>query len=111
VIVAELDQNGNHDLLEVIRRVKDARRAVPSKGWAYFASRYLNPAGRQAFQQRHPIELIFNYSGEYQQLEHADALFVAESYQAQGALDAGGDIQRFGIFEVFASVQRSRLQF
>lgn len=111
VVVAELEQDGNHDLLEVIRRVKDARRAVPSKGWAYFASRYLNPAGRQAFQQKHPIELIFNYSGEYQQLEHADALFVAESHQSQGALDAGGDIQRFGIFEVFASVQRSRLQF
>ncbi|KFY08363.1 hypothetical protein V492_06294 [Pseudogymnoascus sp. VKM F-4246] len=111
VVVAEMEQNDRHDPLEVIRRVKDARRAVPSKGWAYFASRYLNPAGRQAFQQRHPIELIFNYSGEYQQLEHADALFVAESHQAQGALDAGGDIQRFGIFEVFASVQRSCLQF
>lgn len=111
VVVAELENSDHHDPLEIIRRVKDARRGVPSKGWAYFASRYLNSAGRKAFQQTHPIELIFNYSGEYQQLEHADALFVAESHQAQGALDAGSDIQRFGIFEVFASVQRSRLKF
>ncbi|GFF57195.1 nonribosomal peptide synthetase 12 [Aspergillus udagawae] len=110
VVVPELEQFARENLLEAIRRVKDARRAVPSKGWAYFASRYLHPDGRKAFQMDHPMELIFNYAGEFQQLEHADALFVAESHEAQGALDAGEDIQRFGIFEVFASVQRGRLQ-
>ncbi|EAW07086.1 nonribosomal peptide synthetase fmqA [Aspergillus clavatus NRRL 1] len=111
VVVPGLEQAAQDDLLDAIRRVKDVRRAVPSKGWAYFASRYLNPDGRKAFQLEHPMELIFNYAGEFQQLEHADALFIAESHEAQGALDAGEDIQRFGIFEVFASVQRGRLQF
>ncbi|GIJ83208.1 nonribosomal peptide synthase [Aspergillus pseudoviridinutans] len=110
VVVPELEQFARDNLSDAIRRVKDARRAVPSKGWAYFASRYLHPDGRKAFQTDHPMELIFNYAGEFQQLEHADALFIAESHEAQGALHAGEDIQRFGVFEVFASVQRGRLQ-
>jgi amino acid adenylation domain-containing protein/non-ribosomal peptide synthase protein (TIGR01720 family) len=108
-VVVELE-NGC-DLLEVVRCVKDARRAVPSRGWSYFASRYLNPDGRTAFEHPHAVELIFNYAGSYQQFEHADSLFVLDSHEHQGALDVGDDIQRFGIFEIFASVLRGRLQF
>ncbi|RHZ49214.1 nonribosomal peptide synthetase fmqA [Aspergillus thermomutatus] len=108
-VVAELQQS--HSFLEVVRRVKDARRAVPSNGWAYFASRYLNSQGRQAFHHPHPVELVFNYAGEYQQFEQADAFFIPEMPEYQGSLDAGDNIQRFGIFEVFASVVRGRLQF
>ncbi|KAH1344162.1 hypothetical protein KXV68_000815 [Aspergillus fumigatus] len=108
-VVAELQQN--YSFLEVVCRVKDARRAVPCNGWAYFVSRYLNPSGRQAFQQFHPVELVFNYAGEYQQFNQAGAFFIPDMPEYQGSLDAGEQIQRFGIFEVFASVVRGCLQF
>nr|ADY16697.1 TqaA [Penicillium aethiopicum] len=103
----ELDRDNFHHIL---RLVKDARRAVPRKGWAYFTSRYLSPDGQRAFKQGHPMEIIFNYAGEFQQLEHANALFATESHEDQGALDAGDDIQRFGIFEIGASVQNGSLR-
>ncbi|KAL5363806.1 hypothetical protein BJX96DRAFT_178400 [Aspergillus floccosus] len=108
-VVAEIDHSLS--FLEVVRRIKDARRAVPSNGWAYFASRYLHPHGQQVFQQSHPVELIFNYAGQYQQHEKSGSLFVPEMIEYQGSLDAGKAIQRFGIFEVFACVLRGRLQF
>ncbi|OJJ03909.1 hypothetical protein ASPVEDRAFT_85331 [Aspergillus versicolor CBS 583.65] len=108
-VVAELDHTIS--FLEVVRRIKDARRAVPSNGWAYFGSRYLHPEGRQVFQQSHPVELVFNYAGQYQQFEKPGSLFVPEIAEYQGSLHAGNGIRRFGIFEVFASVLRGRLQF
>ncbi|KAF7155563.1 hypothetical protein CNMCM5623_008105 [Aspergillus felis] len=108
-VIAEVENN--HSFLEVVRRVKDARRAVPSNGWAYFASRYLHSHGRQVFGHSHPVELVFNYAGEYQQFEKAGAFFIPEMAEYQGSLDAGEHMQRFGIFEVFASVVRGRLQF
>lgn len=108
-VVAELDHSLS--FLEVVRRIKDARRAVPSNGWAYFVSRYLHPHGRQVFQQSHPVELVFNYAGQYQQLEKSGSLFVPEIAEYQGSLHAGNGIKRFGIFEVFACVLRGRLQF
>ncbi|KAJ6078878.1 hypothetical protein N7467_008631 [Penicillium canescens] len=113
VVAANPEQQDRHNFAQILRQVKDARRAVPNKGWAYFTSRYLNTDGQRAFRQEHPMELIFNYAGEFQQLEHANALFSTESHEAQGALDAGDDIQRFAIFEVGASVRNGclRVQF
>ncbi|KAG0155453.1 hypothetical protein PDIDSM_1030 [Penicillium digitatum] len=109
VMETNLELN-RHKFHSILRLVKDARRAVPTKGWAYFTSRYLNPDGRRVFRQRYPMEIIFNYAGEFQQLEHTNGLFATESHEAQGALDADGDIQRFGIFEVSASVQNGGLR-
>ena len=61
----------------IVRVVKDVRRRLPSNGWAYFASRYLNDKGISAFQaHRSTMEVVFNYRGQFQQLEHQDSLFT-----------------------------------
>ncbi|KAK8914997.1 Nonribosomal peptide synthetase dtxS1 [Metarhizium anisopliae] len=36
--------------VNIVRHVKDMRRRLPSNGWAYFASRYLNSKGIRAFE-------------------------------------------------------------
>ncbi|CAG8947178.1 unnamed protein product [Penicillium salamii] len=94
----------------VLRLVKDARRSVPHNGWAYFTSLYLNTEGRSMFHHPQPMEIIFNYAGEFQQLERANAMFNLVSHESQAALDVGNDIQRFGIFEVGVSVQNGSLR-
>ena len=61
---------------DIVRLVKDMRRRLPANGWAYFTSRFLNTKGIKEFQDHNStMELVFNYHGQYQQLEHEGALF------------------------------------
>ncbi|QPH06324.1 nrps [Epichloe festucae Fl1] len=67
---------GDDIAANVVRHVKDARRRLPSNGWAYFASRYLTNKGRLAFESHESTsEVLFNYHGQFQQLEKEDGLF------------------------------------
>ncbi|GIJ98274.1 nonribosomal peptide synthase [Aspergillus viridinutans] len=98
-------------LIEILRLVKDTRRTIPQKGWAYFTSRYLHPEGRARFETKSPMEIVLNYAGEYQQFERRDALFVPDSHSILGSLDAGDRIERLALFDVSISVQRGCLAF
>ena len=61
---------------ELLKRVKDARRRIPSNGWAYFASRFFNDKGKEAFKSHGTlVEVEFNFHGQFQELEHEDSLF------------------------------------
>ncbi|ODM21788.1 hypothetical protein SI65_02632 [Aspergillus cristatus] len=40
---------------DVIRKTQESRNCVPNNGWAYFASRYLNPEGRSVFHDTGPL--------------------------------------------------------
>ncbi|RDW92973.1 nonribosomal peptide synthetase fmqA [Aspergillus mulundensis] len=111
VVVPELRQHSHKTFADVVRYVQHAYRAIPGRGWAYFASRYLHPSGRRHFEHPHPMEVVFNYAGEFQQLERADSLFISDSHETQGALVSGPEIRRLGIFEIFASVVRGQLRF
>ncbi|KAL4904279.1 hypothetical protein BDW74DRAFT_178860 [Aspergillus multicolor] len=102
--------DGHRSFPEVVRHVQHAYRAIPARGWAYFASRYLNASGRRHFAHPHPMEIVFNYAGEFQQLERAHSLFTTDSHETQGALVSGSEIRRLGIFEMFASVVRGQLR-
>jgi amino acid adenylation domain-containing protein/non-ribosomal peptide synthase protein (TIGR01720 family) len=101
----------NTSLIEILRLVKDTRRTVPQKGWAYFTSRYLHPEGRARFETKNPMEIILNYAGEYQQFERPDALFVPDGHSTLGSLDAADQIERLALFDVSVSVQRGCLTF
>ncbi|GFG16853.1 nonribosomal peptide synthetase 12 [Aspergillus udagawae] len=101
----------NASLIEILRLVKDTRRTIPQKGWAYFNSRYLHPEGRARFKTKSPMEIILNYAGEYQQFERPDALFVPDSHSILGSLDAADEIERLALFDVSVSVQRGCLTF
>lgn len=105
----QAELSSDHDILEAVRRTKDSRRSVPSKGWAYFTSRYLNAGGRRAFGRHAPVEILFNYAGLYQQLERSDALLQLEP--KDGIADMAKDMGRFTLIDVAVSVSADCLQY
>ncbi|KAF2752948.1 hypothetical protein EJ05DRAFT_523511 [Pseudovirgaria hyperparasitica] len=71
-----VDRNTDDNVLHTVRLVKDARRSLPTNGLAYWVSRFLNPDGIRAFQPHSsPMEVQFNYLGQFQQLERTNSLF------------------------------------
>ncbi|OBT64153.1 Nonribosomal Peptide Synthase (NRPS) [Pseudogymnoascus sp. 23342-1-I1] len=66
--------------IEAIRMAKDNRQNIPGKGQPYFACRYHSESGREVFQGHDVVEVLFNYTGRYQQLEAEDGLFMVPDY-------------------------------
>ncbi|KAG5770614.1 hypothetical protein H9Q72_002604 [Fusarium xylarioides] len=104
-------------LIDTVKMIKDARRKVPDNGRPYFASRWLTKEGQEAFSRHWPLEITFNYLGQYQQLEREGALFTPESNIAgeireasQGA-DVGPLTTSISLFEVSAVIVKGSLRF
>jgi hypothetical protein len=51
---------------ETVRMVKDFKRRIPGNGRPYFAKRCLTEEGRQQYSTHWPMEILFNYLGQYQ---------------------------------------------
>ncbi|KIL88497.1 non-ribosomal peptide synthetase [Fusarium avenaceum] len=102
VYVPEVDAG---DVVDVVARVKDYRRATPDHGFQYFSSKYLTQAGREAFEHHLPAEILFNYEGRYQAMERETLLLKPHQWHAGEALaDQGPDLKRFSLFELSAAV-------
>jgi len=105
------------DATETVRKVKDLRRMIPGNGRPYFARRCLTEQGRLEYQTHWPMEILFNYLGQYQQLERADALLqpldtMAGEYRAAGGTSDFGHITpRWGLFEISAIVFKGHVKF
>ncbi|TDZ20817.1 Apicidin F synthase [Colletotrichum orbiculare MAFF 240422] len=100
------------NLVDLVMRVKDARKQTPTRGFDYFTSAHLTHDGRHKFGQHIPSEILFNYEGRYQALEKESSLFRAESWTAGEALeDMSPELQRFTLFEISASVLQNQLNF
>lgn len=105
------------DFTDVLRRVKDYRRALIANGRPYFASRTLTSKGVKKFAGHWPLEMAFNYLGIYQQLEREDGLLVpaeelaGEARAAGGKADVGHDTPRFALFEISAVIAQGKLRF
>jgi amino acid adenylation domain-containing protein/non-ribosomal peptide synthase protein (TIGR01720 family) len=93
---------------EILRRIKDTRKATPANGWEYFCSRYLNPEGAETFKNHWPMEILFNYQGQYQQLERSDSLITFESLPMP---EVGGDMERFALIEIQALIVHGAARF
>jgi len=109
--------SASKDLIETVRHVKDLRRKISANGREYFASRCLTAEGEARFGHHWPLEITFNYLGQYQQLERAGALLTpvdemaGEARGAGGTADVGKETPRFGIFEISAVVVQGKLRF
>ncbi|KAF2186293.1 nonribosomal peptide synthase [Zopfia rhizophila CBS 207.26] len=107
----------SEDPIDTVRRVKDFRRQIPANGRLYFARRCLTADGQETFKNHWPMEISFNYLGQYQQLERSDALLqslesmAGETREAGGTADVGHDAPRFALFEISAIIFKSRLRF
>ncbi|KAF1915917.1 hypothetical protein BDU57DRAFT_573349 [Ampelomyces quisqualis] len=107
----------SQDPTETVRKVKDFKRRIPGNGRPYFARRCLTEEGRDSSNTHWPMEILFNYLGQYQQLERTDALLqpldtMAGEYRAAGGTsDFGHTTPRWGLFEISAIVFKGRLKF
>ncbi|KAH5402212.1 hypothetical protein HBI32_167770 [Parastagonospora nodorum] len=97
--VSPLEKN----LTGTVQQLKDQRRSLPRKGWSYFNSAVSNPAGRAAFAQHWPVEILFNYLGVYrgqdrQSQSDEDGSLLQIIPFNQG--DFGPQVNRFSLIDI-----------
>ncbi|KAF1838181.1 acetyl-CoA synthetase-like protein [Decorospora gaudefroyi] len=101
---------------DTVRKIKDFKRRIPGNGRPYFARRCLTEDGRKHFETHWPMEILFNYLGQYQQLERASALLqplgtmAGETGKSGGTSDFGHQTCRWGLFEISAFVFKGHLK-
>jgi amino acid adenylation domain-containing protein/non-ribosomal peptide synthase protein (TIGR01720 family) len=94
----------------IVRLVKDARRRLPANGWAYFASRYLNPEAKKVFEAHtSTMEVTFNYHGQFQQLESEESFF--KDVTLPGVSEQGSAIPASSLFNIEVSLEGGVVQF
>ena len=99
----------DHDIIKLLQSVKDGRRSIPSNGWAYFASRHLHPEGPGYFPNHAPMEILFNYTGLFQQLERSEALLQLATLPDHDMVPIPLDLPRFALIDVSATVMNGQL--
>lgn len=82
------------DLGIMLQKTSDSIRSFDRNGWDYFTSSFSSPEAADAFVSQFPVEVIFNYYGQFQQLERKDALFKGLPVANPPAID------RFALFDV-----------
>ncbi|KAF4440789.1 non-ribosomal peptide synthetase [Fusarium austroafricanum] len=109
--------NTQTSLIDTVKMVKDVRRKIPDNGRPYFASRWLTKEGQNAFSRHWPLEITFNYLGQYQQLEREGALFnpvaeiAGEVKRAVDGADVGLLTTCISLFEISAVIIKGSLRF
>ena len=102
-------EQGEDDVLQTLRQVKDTRRRIPGNGWHYFTSSYLQAADQGTCNVGLSMEILFNFLGRYQQLERDGALLHQESERISA--DVGDHVERPALIEISAVVVYGRLEF
>lgn len=78
----------------------------------YFSARYLHQEGRTLFQRHNIMEVLFNYTGSFQQLEASESILMNihndEGDQSFHEVQSGW---RDSLFEITALAERGRLRF
>lgn len=118
-----LQINASSDFVDVLRRLKDTRRAIPHRGAHYFASKFFpnnennansegtrprSPNFLQIATQDWPIEILFSYAGNIQSMSKdlSQGNSVLEQMDMPGRTlhprtsDIGPEVGRIAVFEV-----------
>ncbi|KAL5334140.1 hypothetical protein BJX70DRAFT_402843 [Aspergillus crustosus] len=87
-----IELNNLQDNLEVVRRTKDARRSIPSKGLPYLNSKFLTTGGKENLGGQ-DVEILFQYS-EPTSVDNADSLFDTKALVGLETDPIGGSTHR-----------------
>ncbi|KAL2851264.1 hypothetical protein BJX68DRAFT_266172 [Aspergillus pseudodeflectus] len=98
-----IDACSGQDITEVMRQTKDRRRAIPGNGWPYFVARYCHPDGRKHSARHTPMEILFNYTGQFQQLERSGALLQLATAPDHDLVPMPPDMPRFALMDISAT--------
>jgi amino acid adenylation domain-containing protein/non-ribosomal peptide synthase protein (TIGR01720 family) len=104
-----VDANRGQPVADLLVQVKERRRSMPSNGWEYFASRYHHVDGSKYCQSHEPMEILFNYTGLFQQLERSDALLQLATLPDHDLVPIPADLSRFALIDISATVMEGRL--
>ncbi|KAJ5210211.1 AMP-dependent synthetase/ligase [Penicillium cf. griseofulvum] len=104
-----LDVKKEDSVRRILQLTKAGRRGISTNGWAYFASRFLHPDGRKKFEGHSPMEILFNYTGLFQQFERPGALLQMTSVQEDTLLPMAADLPRMALIDVNATVMNGSL--
>ncbi|KAJ5372016.1 AMP-dependent synthetase/ligase [Penicillium concentricum] len=104
-----LDVKKEDSVRRILQLTKAGRRGISTNGWAYFASRFLHPDGPKKFESHSPMEILFNYTGLFQQFERTGALLQMTSVQDDSLLPMAPDLPRMALIDVNATVMNGSL--
>ena len=93
----QVNADENSTVIEVLRQIKDVRRKISRNGWDYFTHQYHNSNSTRSA----AIEMTFNYTGLYQQLERANSLF--RPMQQVNIDDTGRTMPRDSLFDILVT--------
>jgi non-ribosomal peptide synthase protein (TIGR01720 family) len=96
-------------LLDTIKQTKDSMRSMPHNGWSYFTSRFSDETNSRKYVHDFPVEMTFNYSGLYQQLERRGAMFEQEPLPNGSDPTSHLQVHRFSLIETNIQVQNGRI--
>ncbi|PFH58188.1 hypothetical protein XA68_14045 [Ophiocordyceps unilateralis] len=102
------DQSVTH----AVRLVKDTRRKVPRMGLPFYACQHYSQSGRQAFQGHDVYEIVFNFTGRFQQLEREEGLFKSSQTTDESDVkisEISKSARRFLMLEIGAVVADNAL--
>ncbi|PHH78035.1 hypothetical protein CDD80_7450 [Ophiocordyceps camponoti-rufipedis] len=95
-----------------VRLVKDTRRRVPRMGLPFYACQHYSESGRQAFQGHDVYEIVFNFTGRFQQLEREEGLFKSSQGSDESdvkIVEIAKSARRFLMLEIGAGVADNML--
>ncbi|PVH92708.1 amino acid adenylation [Periconia macrospinosa] len=99
-------------IVDAVKRIKDARKSIPSNGWEYFGCRALTDHGQESFGRHLPAEMAFNYEGSYSLIEQEDSILREEQWSAgEDLADASPTLPRLTLFEISSNMLCERLHF
>ncbi|KAJ5175696.1 uncharacterized protein N7482_001573 [Penicillium canariense] len=94
------------DFMSALRYTHEAQCFVPNNGHPYWCHRFLN---QEPFEEHHPMEVVFNFTGRFRQVDRADSLFTRLS--PVGKETAHPAAPRLSLLEILVSVENNQLQF
>lgn len=113
LLPVQIQEHAVKDPLKTLKLVKDARRSVPGNGVPYFACRRYNKnaAADQWLENHDSVELLFNYTGVFRQLESKDGLFerVADPEMITQLQHVSPKAKRMAFLEVILSVENDEM--
>ncbi|KAI1121602.1 hypothetical protein F5Y10DRAFT_97467 [Nemania abortiva] len=106
---ADISVQPGDNIMDIVRKTKDARRKVQNNGWSYFTSRYHHPEGTARFQSNEPIEILFNYHQGFP--EDKSSVLQSHTFPGEGEGQISPKLSRFSLVDVVAEVHNSQLSF
>ncbi|RYO92776.1 hypothetical protein DL762_001482 [Monosporascus cannonballus] len=104
------------DISAVLSLVKETRRSIPARGVPYFTTCMMDAPSATSFVSSHcPMELIFTFAGDIQDLQGQNSVFeqisAPSSCLSSKSSNIGPGVRRTSVFEISAVIDQGEAEF